>query len=285
MKKMKLLLLPAAVLMLGIVSCPMEVNEYDGSMGPPYRFEPLKSLVLHEDFKNFKTGALDMDYNGESFGNQHAVFFSRFNIYNINSPVTGRIDIVEEGAGKALRLHNLQGTRSSQRTDFAVSLTSDAFSAMSGKNTLLQFRLRAQTPLLSSSSINAANVFMSRMTGVNLTPPGNRLIEARIATNGYYQVQHNNFWESYAIKPGVWHSVEMMFDFNTDKYQVYIDGEQAFEHYFYQRAGTPSFGCFCFYNQSYNASLFISDIRISTEADTGVFTPAPNISSGSGRQQ
>jgi hypothetical protein len=264
MKPVKLCVWPGliAVVILGAASCPVEFTPEERDI---YKLAPLGSLVVHETFDSLSAGPLEIG-RGAPLERGKGVFWA-----NLHSKI-GRLSIVSEGRGKALKLQNLGGSGASGLDSYLFYVPStDALGAMGNKKVLLQFRVRLENT--NNVTAYVGTVYHTRI--ITGAPSGNTSVQARINGEGTFQFNNNdNAWELNTVTQNEWHNVEILLDYGENVYQAYVDSVPVIDNYLYNKSAA-TFGTVRFSIANYNTALFLDDIRVSTDSITGPFTPPP----------
>jgi len=243
--------------LLCMASCPKEFIPDDEAMGEGYLFAPLPLMLARESFENSSPGTLRIETSGSPLDNRHGIF--RLNMHRV-----GRADIVTEGRKNVLKLWQTTGPGGgTMRSDFIFVPNQDATDAIlaQGKKVLLQYRIRLEN--VNNVNAYAVNVYHTRYpTG---QPGGNTSVQARLNGEGTFQINNDNTWELNPVAHNRWHSVEMLIDYGVEKYMVYLNGSPLFDNYLYNRS-SPAFGTVSWYCNNPAMTLFVSDIRVSTDA-------------------
>jgi hypothetical protein len=252
-----------AAAMLGAASCPVEFTPEEAR--DIYKLAPLGSLVVHETFDTLNAGPLEIGRDAP-LERGNGVFWA-----NLHSKI-GRLSIVSEGRGKALKLQNLSGSGASGLDSYLFYVPSpDALGAMANKKVLLQFRVRLQNT--NNVTAYAGTVYHTRI--VTGAPSGNTSVQARINGEGTFQFNNNdNTWELNTVTQNEWHNVEILLDYGEKVYRGYVDSVPVIDNYLYNKSG-DAFGTVRFSIANYNTALYLDDIRVSTDSITGPFTPPP----------
>jgi len=246
-----------SALALCMVSCPKEFIPEDEVWGDGYLLAPLRVTIANETFENLSPGPLLIEIDGSPLDNSYGFF--RLNLH----AKVGRADITAEGRKNVLKLWQTTGPGGSGlRSDFIYvpkQETTNAIREREGK-VLLQYRIR--TPNVNNVNGNAVNVYHTRY--VRGQPGGNTSVQTRLNGLGTFQINNNSTWELNPVKQNVWHTVEILIDYGTNEYQVYLNGTIFFDDYLFNQS-SPALGTISWFCNNPNMALFVSDIRLSTD--------------------
>ena len=261
--------LKAVTLILAVaacaVSCPKEGPEGE-TRETGFVFAPYPNIIACETFDKFPPGRLsssfEFEWDAMAENTRTGIFW--LSLYPIAG--AGRADIVREGGRSALRLWRTGGMSTNGITPqsylFFIPHEEIAPAVRNQRrNLLLQYQIRLE---------NAANV--SAHTTVyhsNEQEPdmGPCSVDTLVNGRGKFRVHTNDYeWAEFPAGQNAWHSVEILIDYRTRTYKVYLDGRFLTMNYEYQQSNTLGFGKVGWYCDSPNMAMYITNITISTNA-------------------
>jgi len=255
-----------AALVMGMMSCPKEITEkvYLDQKGH-YFLPPLASVVVHETFD--AQAALSITDSGSSLDGINGIFRTTTAV-----PADAVISVVGEKIGKSLKIENRGRAGGGINTEFLFIPTQNAFDHL-GNRVLLQYRLRLENT--DNVYVYGPNIHHTRYPSGG-APGGNVSVQARLYGSGQFQFNNNaggaDVWEATAVGQNEWHLIEILFDFESDRYKGYVNGKEVIDELF-RNISSPRFGTVRFYLNSYNTAAYLDDIRITTDSVTGPFAP------------
>ena len=178
----------------------------------------------------------------------------------------GRIAVVNESGRNVLRMWMAPGSNTLRSFFFFLPRT-DITPGLWDNKLLVQYRVRLRNTNVVHSNFL---LYHTRDSDV-MSSLGNSSVQLYLNGNGTFNVYNNEMvWEEWPIPQDVWHTVEILMDYASNRYQLYLNGEMLIDNLQFQIppvSPATGFGKLGWYCNNQNMVMYISDIRVSTDAD------------------